>query len=219
MPPTPTDGADRTRLILLADDDADTVEGYVLLLQAQGYRTALAGDGARALSETARLLPDLVLLDLGLPVISGWEVLEGLRASPSTASIPVVVLTGHVFPDQLRRAEEAGCSAILRKPCSADVLLDTVREWMGRLPLTPGPDGATGPTILRAPKPGYTRCRVPAALARAVPAPELVRAECGALLAAVSDELARAGRLCRTAAVRRQRAAGLLAHAAARRSA
>jgi CheY-like chemotaxis protein len=136
-PSTPEPGTE-AKLVLLADDHADSVAGYELLLRSHGYRTAVALDGPQAIEQARRLRPDLILLDLGLPGLSGWEVLQRLRADTATAATPVVVVTGHLFPQDIAHAEAAGCSAILPKPCDAEALLEAARTWTG------GPAGRPG---------------------------------------------------------------------------
>jgi CheY-like chemotaxis protein len=138
MPPSPPGQETEAKLVLLADDHADSVAGYDLLLRSHGYRTAVALDGPQAVEQARRLRPDLILLDLGLPGLSGWEVLQLLRADAATAATPVVVVTGHLFPHDIAMAEEAGCSAILPKPCDAEALLEAARTWTG------GPAGRPG---------------------------------------------------------------------------
>ena len=141
MAPNTRDQDTAGKLILLADDHADSVEGYDLLLRSRGYRTCVAHDGPQAVEQAERLRPDLVLLDLGLPGLSGWEVLQRLRASAATAATPVVVLTGHLFPQDIAHAEAAGCSALLSKPCDAETLLEAVRAWTERPGATAAPGG------------------------------------------------------------------------------
>jgi CheY-like chemotaxis protein len=104
-------------LILLADDDLDTLEAYEALLRPRGYTTANALDGTAALAKAIELRPDLIILDVGLPRMDGLEVLYRLRAHADCARIPVVVVSGHAFPDDITRARRLGCDAVLVKPC------------------------------------------------------------------------------------------------------
>src|SRR5689334_20479289 len=107
-------------LILIADDDRDSVEAYEALFRARGQATHSAFDGVTALAKAIELRPDLVVLDVGLPRMDGLEVLYRLRAHAECARIPVIVVSGHAFPDDLTRARRLGCDAVLVKPCEPE---------------------------------------------------------------------------------------------------
>jgi CheY-like chemotaxis protein len=92
------------------------------------FRTA--GDGKRALEEIAEQVPDLVVLDLGLPTLDGWAVLERVRSDPATRSLPVVVITGLGGERLEQRATIAGADAFFAKPFSRAALADAVRELL-----------------------------------------------------------------------------------------
>lgn len=106
-----------SRLILIAEDDADNREGYAEYLAFLGYRVARAENGEQALEAARRLHPDVVLLDLALPVLDGWNVARQLKADHTTRDILVIALSACVFPDDVRRAAESGCDYFLDKPC------------------------------------------------------------------------------------------------------
>jgi CheY-like chemotaxis protein len=111
--------------ILLVDDDRDGREMCAEFLGSVGFETLHAENGARALEVAAARRPDLILMDLEMPVMGGLEAIARLRARPETSAIPVVAMTGSVF--ELARARDAGCAACLAKPCSPTDLESVVQ--------------------------------------------------------------------------------------------
>jgi len=125
-------------VILLVEDQDDNYELYSELIALAGYRVVGVGDGLEAVEYAMRLLPDLILMDLGLPRIDGCEATRRLKRDERTRHIPVVALTGFVQPHQEDRAREAGCDAFLRKPCRGEQLLEVIERLLA----------AARPTIL-----------------------------------------------------------------------
>ncbi|WP_394823358.1 response regulator [Pendulispora albinea] len=117
-------------LILIVDDSQDNREMYVEYLESYGYRIAEAEDGAAALKTAFELAPSLVVMDLTLPVIDGWEATRRLRADPRTSSVPVIALTGHTEDRHHRAARDAGCSVFLLKPCLPERLLEEIQKLL-----------------------------------------------------------------------------------------
>ncbi len=118
---------DRRPSILIIEDEPGLAEVISLNLQASGFDTAIATDGLEALYALDREIPDLILLDLHLPKVSGFRLIHLLRSREATASVPVIVITALSF----REAEEvirAGADAFLTKPFSTDDLLAHVRH-------------------------------------------------------------------------------------------
>lgn len=111
--------------LLVVDDYEDGRELLAELLRVRGFSVHCAASGCDALSEARRGLPDLVLLDLTLPDLDGFEVARRLKADPRTAGIAIVILTAHVSPELQLRAERAGCAGFVTKPC---VPTDLVRR-------------------------------------------------------------------------------------------
>jgi CheY-like chemotaxis protein len=107
---------DRQTHILIVDDSADDRNMYTHYLTRKGYRVSKAHDGKEGLEKAFWLVPDVILLDLWLPKISGWEVMQHLRAEERTKNIPVLVITGHTLVQPLE------CDAFLTKPCPLDQL-------------------------------------------------------------------------------------------------
>ena len=114
--------------ILIVDDYPDALDIWAIYLRAMGYRVSTAGDGAAALAQAERLLPDLIVLDLELPRISGFDVAKRLRANPETQYIPLIAATGYSHVKQLDRAREAGFDQIVVKPCDPDMLVEEIER-------------------------------------------------------------------------------------------
>jgi len=128
---TPSDTSSGAPMILVVDDFADGRELAVDALTHAGFRVAEAENGIEALEHAQRLAPALILMDLALPGVDGWEVIRRLRADARTREIPVVALTAHALKTQAERAREAGCRGFLTKPCSPRMLVDEVRRIVG----------------------------------------------------------------------------------------
>jgi CheY-like chemotaxis protein len=127
-------------LILVVDDYADAREMYSEYLEFSGYRTAQARNGAEALDQAFALTPDVILMDLSLPVMDGWEATRRLKNDTRTKNIPVVALTGHALEGHSESAREAGCDAFLAKPCLPDDLVTQVKKILaGSKRSTPTP--------------------------------------------------------------------------------
>jgi two-component system, cell cycle response regulator DivK len=118
------------RLVLIVDDVPDNRELYVQYLTYFGYRAAEAGDGQDALAKAAALKPDVIVMDLSLPGMDGWEATRRLKSDPRTQHVPVVALTGHALAGHSKGAREAGCDAFITKPCLPDALLAEVRRML-----------------------------------------------------------------------------------------
>lgn len=111
-------------LILIVDDFKDDREMYAHYLSRCGFRVSLASDGQEAMDKAFQLLPDLILMDLWLPQIGGWEAIRKLKASEKTKHIPIVVLTARAFVS----APAVGSDGCLIKPCQPnDLLVEVVR--------------------------------------------------------------------------------------------
>jgi len=118
--------AELTR-VLFVDDDSSTRAGYAKFLTANGYDVTVAATGEEAL-RAASLGVHVIVLDLGLPDIDGWEVARQLKASPATAEVPIIALTGADLPHERVSAMRAGCDRHIGKPCPPADLLATIRQ-------------------------------------------------------------------------------------------
>ncbi len=125
-------GANRERAsrkkILLIEDDADARQGLSIRLKASGYDTFFAEDGATALTTANRELPDLILLDLGLPGGDGFVLLERLRTHNSLSNIPVIVLSARDPAIHKGRALNLGARAFFQKPAENEELLAAIQD-------------------------------------------------------------------------------------------
>ena len=124
------DGSEGLRL-LLVDDDVDVATMYAMQLVAVGFNVTRAHSGAEAIARATSDAPDLIYLDLGLPEMHGFVVLERLRASPMTAAIPVVILPNYSEPELVERGRELGAHDYLIKAHTPPaVLAEATRKWV-----------------------------------------------------------------------------------------
>ena len=112
--------------ILLVEDNEMNRDMLSRRLILRGYEVVIAEDGRMALEMALREFPDLVLMDMGLPVMDGWEATRQLKTDPRTASRPVIALTAHAMADDRLRALDAGCDDFDTKPIDLDRLLGKV---------------------------------------------------------------------------------------------
>ena len=118
-------------LILVVDDYQDAREMYAEYLQFSGFRVAEARNGNEAVEQAFALKPDLILMDLSLPGMDGWEATRRLKADERTSHIPIVALTGHALAGASEGAKKAGCDSFVTKPCLPDDLVIEVRRMLG----------------------------------------------------------------------------------------
>jgi two-component system cell cycle response regulator DivK len=115
-------------LVLVVEDDADAREMYEVLLAGCGFRVASAANGLDGIDKARTLHPQLILMDLSLPSVDGWEASRRLKHEPATRDIPIVALTGNLIDDPGRRHVFA---ATLLKPCLPDALVAEIRRHVG----------------------------------------------------------------------------------------
>ena len=120
-----------SQTILLVEDHEDNRIVYSTMLEHFGYRVLLASDGAEGVRMAREDAPDLVLMDVSIPVMDGWQATATLKADPATARIPVIALTAHALPADRERAEEVGCDGYLAKPVEPRRVLEEVRRFLG----------------------------------------------------------------------------------------
>jgi two-component system cell cycle response regulator DivK len=119
-------------LILVVDDYPDAREMYTRFLTLSGFQAEQAASGAEALEKSLVVQPDMIILDVAMPGMDGWEVIRRLKADARTRSTLVVVVTGAAYGTGLKKAKEAGCDAYLVKPCLPDKLLGIVRSLLSQ---------------------------------------------------------------------------------------
>jgi len=124
-----------TPLVLVADDSEDVLEAHSEILRDAGYRVATARDGAQAVELALELKPDVILMDLQMPGIDGWEATRRIRADLRTHKTPIIALTSHALRRYADRSFDAGCTSFLQKPIpSGSQLLEEVRRALARRP-------------------------------------------------------------------------------------
>jgi CheY-like chemotaxis protein len=128
-PPGSDGNVTRTRpLILVVEDQEELRRLYVEQLSLSGFAVIEASNGEDAIAHTSSHSPDVVLMDLSLPILDGWEATRRLKADARTAHIPVVALTAHDGSGELQRATRAGCDWFVPKPCPPHALITEVRR-------------------------------------------------------------------------------------------
>jgi two-component system, cell cycle response regulator DivK len=127
---TSAEGSLRKPLVLVVDDFADNREMYSEYLSFSGYEVIEAKNGREAIDAAHARLPDIIIMDLSLPVMDGWEATRLLKADDRTRRIPVVALTGHALAGHSTGAREAGCDSFLTKPCLPDQLVAEIRRML-----------------------------------------------------------------------------------------
>jgi two-component system, cell cycle response regulator DivK len=137
-PGTPRPERVRRPKVLVADDDLDARNMYGLYLQRMGCTVYTAVDGQSAVDQAMTVLPDLIVLDLAMPHVTGWAAAKRLRRSPLTRGIPIVALTA--LPGARESARMSGCDAFMSKPCLPQLLWCEIRLLLGLAP-SPMPAG------------------------------------------------------------------------------
>lgn len=116
--------------VLVVDDEPNIVLSLEFLMEQAGFTVTTAEDGEQALSCVERATPDLILLDIGLPGISGFDVLEQLRAQPITERLPVIILTAHGREVEREKGMALGADDYITKPFSTQGLVEKVRQLL-----------------------------------------------------------------------------------------
>src|SRR5262245_37748351 len=112
--------------ILYIEDNEDNIYMVSRRLQRKGYEVLIARDGAEGLAQAKSRVPALILVDLGLPVIDGWEVTRQLRDAPETAAVPIIALSAHAMPEDRERAFAVGCYDFFAKSVNFPRLIDRI---------------------------------------------------------------------------------------------
>jgi two-component system cell cycle response regulator DivK len=116
--------------ILVAEDEPDNRRIVVRVLTVEGYETLEAADGQAAVALARREHPDLIMMDLAMPGMDGWEAARQLKADPETADIPIIALTAFALRGDEERAREAGCDDYLPKPCRPQTIREVVARFL-----------------------------------------------------------------------------------------
>lgn len=117
-------------LILVVEDFDDAREMYRDYLQFAGFRVETARDGREGIEKARTVQPDLVLMDLSLPVIDGWEATRLLKSDPATKDMLIVALSAHALAAEGQRARDAGCDGFIAKPCLPSDLVEEISRYL-----------------------------------------------------------------------------------------
>ena len=123
--------------ILLVEDNEMNRDMLSRRLVRKGFEVLLAVDGAQGLEMAQSSRPDLILLDMSLPVIDGWEAARRLKAAAQTAAIPIIALTAHALSGDREKALEAGCDDYDSKPVELPRLLEKIQALLPKPPASP----------------------------------------------------------------------------------
>jgi two-component system cell cycle response regulator DivK len=122
-----------TRLLYVEDND-DNVYMLKMRLELEEFEVLVAEDGAKGCEMATAELPDLILMDLEMPVVDGWEATRRLKSNPQTRAIPIIGLSAHALASERDKAMAAGCDDFDTKPVDFDRLLSTVRRLLADRP-------------------------------------------------------------------------------------
>ena len=117
--------------ILLVEDNEMNRDMLSRRLKRRGYEVSIAVDGAEGVEMTSSEVPDLILMDMSLPVMDGWEATRNIKADPATKSIPVIALTAHAMSGDRQKALDAGCDDYDTKPIELSRLLSKIQTFLG----------------------------------------------------------------------------------------
>src|SRR5688500_19213857 len=139
------------KTVLLVDDNEDIRMVYSTILRHFGYRVMEALNGKEVIANARAEKPDLILMDISIPIIDGWEATQVLKHDPGRRDIPIIALTAHALASDREKAMEVGCDGYLAKPCEPRAVVAEVQRFLGRgqtngAPTT-APGGATAPAV------------------------------------------------------------------------
>jgi CheY-like chemotaxis protein len=117
--------------VLVIEDNQDNVDVVTRFLQREGYRVLHATDGAKGVTIAKTLRPDLILMDLSMPEMTGWEAAAAIRSNTPTAHVPIIAVTAHAFAEDVSRAMQAGCDSFVTKPVVYPRLMRKIRSMLG----------------------------------------------------------------------------------------
>jgi CheY-like chemotaxis protein len=127
--PAPGPVRTRTAAVLIVDDSKENRDFLTQLLEKQ-YRTLIAEDGTSAIRMAQRERPDIILMDLSLPVVDGWEAARTIKSDIKLRSIPIVAVTAHATEQDQVEARAAGCDDFLSKPVDEQQLRSILQRWL-----------------------------------------------------------------------------------------
>jgi two-component system, cell cycle response regulator DivK len=116
--------------VLLVEDDAMNRDMIARYLAMHGYHVISAGDGANAVLLARKACPNLILMDMGLPILNGWQATHRLKTAPETRCIPIIALTAFAMSEDRAKCLQVGCDAFESKPVNFDRLLATMQQLL-----------------------------------------------------------------------------------------
>jgi CheY-like chemotaxis protein len=120
-----------TKTVLLVEDNEDNRTVYRTILEHFGYRVIEARNGEDGISMAREHHPDLILMDISIPLIDGWEATRILKSEAGTSDIPIIALTAHALATDRSKANEVGCDGYLAKPCEPRRVVAEVERFIG----------------------------------------------------------------------------------------
>jgi CheY-like chemotaxis protein len=123
--------ASTAQTLLLVEDNEDNRIIYCTVLRHLGYIVLEAQDGVQAVELARSALPDLILMDISIPRMDGWEATRVLRNDSRTSAIPIIALTAHALADDRERASQVGFTSYLAKPIEPRLVVAEIRRWIG----------------------------------------------------------------------------------------
>src|SRR4026207_2393760 len=136
------------KMVLLVEDNEDNRIVYSTILKHFGYKVTEALNGEEGISKARSEHPDLILMDISIPIIDGWEATQVLKHDPQTRGIPIIALTAHALASDREKAMEVGCDGYLAKPCEPRAVVAEVQRFLGKVDVGQS-----------APPPTHPRCR------------------------------------------------------------
>ena len=121
----------KLKTVLLVEDNEDNLVVYRTILEHVGFRVIEARDGEEGVSRAREHLPDLILMDISIPKMDGWEATQRLKADGNTKQIPIIALTAHALEEDRQKALQAGCDGYLAKPVEPRRVVQEVERFVG----------------------------------------------------------------------------------------
>jgi CheY-like chemotaxis protein len=131
---TTTNNSPKT--VLLVEDNEDNLVVYRTILEHVGYKVIEARDGEEGVSQARKELPDLILMDISIPKMDGWEATQRLKSDAATRGIPIIALTAHALEEDRQKAQQAGCDGYLAKPVEPRRVVQEVERFVGPAKVT-----------------------------------------------------------------------------------
>jgi len=123
---------DSSKTVLLVEDNEDNRTVYRTILEHFGYQVIEARNGEDGVNMAREQHPDLILMDISIPIIDGWEATQVLKQDPATHQIPIIALTAHALASDREKAMEVGCDGYLAKPCEPRAVVAEVQRFLGK---------------------------------------------------------------------------------------